>query len=490
MAEKEKIEKHSTGESLLHGLFRMIQVVKIHQSNNRLFNDILIDFKAALDDVWESGRPAAFSLYRGRFFLNDERIVYSPSMWATSTKMSEFFIERGINGLKFLPKDELTNEELVSMVDTLNQAKRFPDPFEWLYNQFDSKSNWVVPSKDEDRKISGSGAQELSEGGYKAVVQTEGLPGAEQQARKIYSQALTVLRGLVDRVTAGKKAGVQKCKRIVQELIDLMSDDWPLYLALSTIRDHEDQIFTHSINATILSMAIAQRIGYTKTATEQLGLTALFHDLGKAGDFKSTADKSDSLDNHDLAVIQNHTLGSISRIIRLNASFNLKLSLLPPVSEHHLGVDKSGYPQTGRDNELSLSGRILAVADQYDAMTSWRPWRNQTLSPTDAIKEMTSFSGTLLDPLVLRLFAEIMGPWPVGSLLILDSNELAMTKAVRPGSSPLPPAVLLHQSQEGGLLKGSSIELSECDENQRPKRQVLSCLSPVSFGIQPTDYLI
>jgi HD-GYP domain-containing protein (c-di-GMP phosphodiesterase class II) len=490
MAGKDSQERHSTGEKLLHGLFRMIQVVKIHQANNRLFHDILIDFKSALESVWISDRPVAFSLYRGRFFLNDERIVYSPAMWATSTKMSEFFQERGLNGLKFERKDDLTNEELVEMVDTLNQAKRFPDPYQWLCRQYESKNNWVIPSKDEDRKISGSGSEPSSDGGLKAVVQTEGLPGGSQQARQLYSQALTVLRGLVGRLTEGKKAGIQKAKRIIQELIDLMSDDWAIFLALSTIRDHEDQLFTHSLNVTILSMAIGQRLGYSRIGLEQLGLTAFFHDLGKAGEFQSAADKSDSLDGHDLAIIQNHTLGSISRIIRLNAGFNLKLSLLQPVSEHHLGVDLSGYPQTGRNKPLTLAGRILAVADQYDAMTSWRPWRNQSLSPPEAIKEMTAFSGSRLDPLVLRLFIEIMGPWPVGSLVILDSNELAITEAVRPGKSPYPPAVLLHQGSSGNLEKGSVVDLAECDEKQNPRRRILSCFSPAAYGIQPTDYLI
>jgi hypothetical protein len=102
---------------------------------------------------------------------------------------------------------------------------------------------------------------------------------------------------------------------------------------------------------------------------------------------------------------------------------------------------------------------------------------------------MTSFSGSRLDPLVLRLFIEIMGPWPVGCIVILDSNRLAMTKAVRLNGSPYPLAVQLEKDTDGTLKKGQIIDLSQCDENQNPRNRILSCVSPVTYGIQPTDYL-
>ncbi|MDR2442094.1 MAG: HD domain-containing protein [Deltaproteobacteria bacterium] len=487
MAEKEPSDKHSTGEILLFNLFRLIQVVKIHQSNNRLFAGIVAFFRDALTNVWSSGRPAAFSLYRGRFYLNDERIVYTPSMWATSVKMSEFFQERGLNGLKFDIVDDLTDDMVVSIADILNKSKRFPDPYAWLTQQLTDSLSFVIPSKDEDNKSVGGNDNQASEGGRTNIYRTEGQAEINRQARQVYSQGLTVLRAMIVRLSEGKKAGIQKAKRVVQELIDLMKDNYRLYLALSTVRDQGDQLFTHSLNVAVLSMAIGQRLGYTKAGLEHLGMVALFHDFGKTHDFMSAAEKPEALEGHDLALIQNHTLGSIARIVRLNASHSVKMSMLLPVNEHHMGLDFTGYPKTKRTRPLSLSGRILAVADQYDAMTSWRPWRETPLSPPMAIKTMANSKGQQLDPSLLKLFIEILGPWPVGSILVLNTRQLALTEASLPGEGPYPPAFLLVKNANGTVNRGENIDLSG---KNGTKPYIIGTLSPVAYGLQAADYLL
>jgi putative nucleotidyltransferase with HDIG domain len=475
--------KTKSGEVLLYDLFRLLQVVKIHQSNNRLFSDIVASFKKTLNDFWEEGRPAALTLYRGRFYLNDERITYSPSMWATAVKMSAFFQERGLGGLKLMPTSHLYDDSVVGAVDAINKCSRYSDPFEWLFTTLAEVAPWAVPSKDETGKLGLALAEGASSpGGRQSVMQHSGQSEARLQARNVYSHGLTVLRSMVGRLSEGKRAGIQKSKRVVEELIDLMSEHFRIYLALSTIRDLGDQLFTHSLNVAILSMAMGRRLGLSKVDLERLGLTALFHDLGKTTDFLAAADKPESLAGRDLAVVKNHSLGSVARIIRLNASHAMKLSMLKPVSEHHVSVSAEA-----KAKRLSLGGKILAIADHYDAMTSWRPWRAEPMSPSMALRTMASNSGTDLDPLLVRLFVEMMGPWPVGSVLVLDSKELALTEAPEPGPEPYPPAFLLIRNPGGTLDKGPEIKLGKEDP---AGRKIVGSLSPVTYGLQAADYLL
>ncbi|MDR1309373.1 MAG: HD domain-containing protein [Deltaproteobacteria bacterium] len=490
MGETEKaVRKTSAGEIVLISMFRLLQVVKIHQANNRLFSEMVNDFNGALAGVWKTGKPVSFTLYRGRFFLNDERIAYSPTVWATSVKLSEFFQERGLSGLRFEPKDNLTGDEIVDMINTLHQAKRHPDPFKWLQENLAKPDGWpVVPTRTDDGFASGPDGLPAADGEPQGASRGEGETNL--QAKLVYSQALTVLRNIVTRLTTGKKASIQKGKRVVQELIDLMLEDWGSFLALSTVRDHGDQIYTHSANVTILSLALGHSLGYSKKSLEQLGLIAFLHDLGKAGDFLATAEKSDALDGRDLAMVQNLTLGSIARIIRLNASYGLKLSMLQPVGEHHLGVNLSGWPLTNRTRPLSLSGRVLAIADQYDAMVSHRPYRPEPLSPSSALRELIANSSGRLDPIVVRIFAQMMGPWPVGSLLVLDTGELAVTAAHNQADF-FPSAVLLATTAEGTLAKGPLVDLTESDEGGgKLRRRIVDCLNPAIYSIQPSDFLI
>ncbi|MDR0355219.1 MAG: HD domain-containing protein [Deltaproteobacteria bacterium] len=490
MAESESGRKVHSGEILLQGLFRILQVVKIHQANNRLFSDIVQRFRQGLDRLWSQDKPVILTVYRGRFFLNDERIVYSPSMWATSVKMAEFFQERGINGLKFDPKSDLTDDEIVQVVSNLNIAKRFPDPFKWLTENLSSAEGWqVTPFKDEDSST-GQGGQHSADGGRMAVLRSEGEGEIRRQAGQIYSQALTVLRNLVERLISGKTASVQKSKRCVEELIDLMRDDFEAFMALSTVKDHGDQMYTHSANVTILSLALGQRLGYSRSNLEHLGLTAFLHDLGKAGHFQALADKSEALDDNDRYAVQNLTLSSVARVIRLNAGYGLKLAMLLPIGEHHLGVNLTGWPATNRRRPLSLTGRILAIADHYDAVTSFRPYRPQPLSPSQALREMLDNKKGLLDPLVTRVFAQMMGPWPVGSLLILDTRELAIANALGQDQI-LPAVVILNRKEDGTAEKGETAYLSELSEDGVTlKRRIVSCLNPSIYGLQPSEYLI
>ena len=482
-ADGEQRQKRQSGEILLHDLFRLLQVVKIHQSNNRLFSDIVSSFKTTLTSFWEEGRPASLTLYRGRFFLNDERITYSPSMWATAVKMSAFFQERGLGGLRLVPVDVLTDDSIVAAVDAINKCRRYPEPYEWLAGALSEVAPWAIPAKDETGKLNqaladGEGAQ----GGSMQNIRDGAQAELRKQARNIYSHGLTTIRSLVGRLSEGKRTGIQKAKRVVEELIDLMSDNFRLYLALSTIRDLGDQLYTHSLNVAILSMALGRRLGLSKSNLERLGLVALFHDLGKTTDFLATAEKPETLEGHDLAVIRNHALGSVARIIRLNASNAMKLSMLRPVSEHHTGVGSGSHKK-----HISLGGRILAVCDHYDAMTSWRPWRSEPMSPSMALRTMAKHAGTDLDPLLVRLFVEMMGPWPVGSVLVLDSKELALTEAPEPGESLYPPAFLLVRNPGGTLDKGPGIRLGEADP---AGRKIVGSLSPVAYGLQAADYLL
>jgi len=484
----------SKGERLLHSMFRLLQVVKIHQSNNKLFAENVLSFKDALTDIWNEGRPANLSVYRGRFFLNDERIIYSPSMWATSIKIAEFFQERGFNGLKFAQNDSLTDADIVSLMDLLNRAKRDPKPFEWLSNEISTKAPWVSLSKDEDLKISSdAGSVQGRADGRAAVVRTTApKEQLNTQARHTYSQALTVMRNIITRLTEGKRVGVQKPKRIIQELIDVMIDDESIFLALSTVRDLGDQILTHSVNVAILSIGIGRKINLSRSELEQLGLCGLFHDLGKLGKIGETASKSTKLTNEEISLVQSHVMESILHIISLNASYSLKYSLIQPAGEHHLGVNFCGYPKVEENTPVSLDGRIIAVADQYDALTSHRPWRETPATPHEALLTMMDQSGSQLDPLILKVFVNMLGPWPVGSLLILNTKELALAHSTPPASEEgLPLVQILYRQNNEALVKGPLVNLSDRDpKTGQYIRFITSSLHPITCGIQAADYLI
>ncbi|MDR2612538.1 MAG: HD domain-containing protein [Deltaproteobacteria bacterium] len=490
---KEKGPSH--GEQLLHCMFRLLQVVKIHQANNKLFSDNVSNFRDILMEIWVESPVAAFALYRGRFYLNDERIVYTPTMWATSAKMMEYFSQRGLNGLKFFQTEKLSDQDIVGFMDLFNRATRNEDPADWLKRNASQDYPWVTFTLDDDQGLQADSGEADDSGGVGRTSVLRAAPNANVSyvARQTYSQTLTALRALVTRLSAGKPAGIQKSKRAVQELIDLQMEDEAVFQSLSTIRDSADQLYTHSVNVTILVLGMGHRLGLSRGVLEHLGLCGLFHDLGKIGEDDVLNSTERIQGGHAAARLQSHSLKSVMNIIRLNASHTLKHLILGPAGEHHMGVDRSGYPKVGDEGApLSLYGRMIAVADQYTALTSPRPWRPEPFSPHEALLKLMEQAGRQLDPVVLKVFVNLLGPWPPGSVLILDTHEVAISRYTPASTQSLPQARLVEMEPASGIfIGGDMIELSEIDTSTGAfKRNILSSIHPSTLNIQPVDYLL
>jgi HD-GYP domain-containing protein (c-di-GMP phosphodiesterase class II) len=476
----------SDGEELLTAMFRLLQVVKIHQANNKLFMDNVASFRQTLNKLWANGRPVECALLRGRFYLNDERIVYSAAMWNTADKIADFFQDRRISGLKFSPAQGVADESIVSLMDILNRAKREPSPYEWLVENLTGELAWVKAKKDEDQEKQEKDGRPVAAGGLGHV-----SPELADEARRAYSQALTVLRAAYKRLQDKRKIGLQKAKRAVQELIDVLFADEAAFLALSTIRNGTDSLFTHSVNTAVLAIGLGYRLRLNRGALEQLGLAGLFHDIGKVGAPLQVASVAGRLDGKELALAKSHVLASLFHIIQFNATFALKLAMIVPTTEHHQGLDGSGYPQNKNPQKISLFGRILAIVDQYVAMTSARPWRPE-MTPFEALKVILDKATKDLDPLLVKLFVNMVGPWPVGSLLALNTRELALSKITPTNREDgYPMAMLLNVGQDGQLpTPGEIVDLGEKNSDGSLRRRVLNCFHPSQYGLQPVDYLL
>lgn len=532
-ADEEK-NKLNSGQKLLFSLFKLFQMVKIHQANNKLVVDTISDFREALHVICEQFDGANIRVHRGRFYLNHERLPFAPSMLITVNKLIEYLQKRDIQGLRIFEKDDLSDEEIVHFVTLLNQAEREKDPLAWLQVQLDvANYTWVEFFSEQDKKaplqdsgmdISGEDEEEgqilasskVDVQGSKSsqdMASTENLVPPQEflarksyspvtmdlaqatyshimasMARKTYSHALTSVLDMAGKQTLKKRVGIQKSKRVVQGMIEILTKDESILLGMSTIRNYDDYTYTHSVNVAILAMCL----GLPRRMVEQLGLCGLFHDLGKVDVLISLITKDGALTNEEYEEIKKHSINSVRQIIRLNADHVLKSKLLLPPFEHHLGIDLSGYPQTSRRTPLSLLGRILAVADNYDAMTSSRSYRTVPISPDIALKIMVEDAGTKLDPLILKVFIRMIGIYPVGSLLVLDSREVGLAASTpMDADSGRPIVCLLSRGRNGKIQKGRFVDLSKRDEKTgKFLRNIIQCLHPYKFGIQPADYLV
>ena len=494
MADEQKRAASPAGEQVILSLFKLLQVVKVHQPNNRLFIESIADFRRAVMNIGRDRDNPCLRIVRDRLYLDADRLVMGPGLMKTGDKLIAYLQARHIYGLRFYAGDgPPASEDVVNFIRLLNAAEKENDPFTWLQLRLD-KANcaWVDLLADQDLKSSGSGA------GRESVVQTDGSGSEDRRqsvttlARKTYSHALTSIINLTRKLGTHQRVGIQKSKRVVQSLIDILMEDESVLLGMSTIRNYDDYTYTHSVNVAILAMCLGKKLGLNRSGIEQVGLCALFHDLGKVEVPINLIQKEGGLTEDEYEQVKTHPLHSVSQIIRLNADHDLKRKLLLAPFEHHLGNDLTGYPRSDRKTPVSLFGRILTVVDIYDAMTSGRSYRPEPISPDQALRLMADDAGTKLDPIILKAFIDMMGIYPVGTLLFLDTREVGLTMETPERGEPGRPLVrLLFQVGEDQVIMGDSVDLAERDQATGSfLRNIVRCAHPSEYGLQPADFLI
>jgi HD-GYP domain-containing protein (c-di-GMP phosphodiesterase class II) len=141
---------------------------------------------------------------------------------------------------------------------------------------------------------------------------------------------------------------------------------------------------------------------------------------------------------------------------------------------------------------VSLFGRILAITDVFDAITSPRIYRSTALTQDQALSYMLEHSGTYFDPILLKVFINMLGVYPIGSLLELDTGELALViEAGKEANGIQPKVVLLTSDGQGRYTKGGTVDLNERDaQSGLFRRNIVKSLHPSSHGVQPAEFLI
>ena len=164
----------------------------------------------------------------------------------------------------------------------------------------------------------------------------------------------------------------------------------------------------HAARVALRAQSLARRLGWTEGQIEELAIGAALHDVGKVNTRPEVLGKPGPLDEQELAHVRAHPVEGAWLV----AGVGSLRPALPYVLFHHERWDGGGYPTGRRGAEIPVEGRLLAVVDAFDAMTSPRPYRN-ALETGDALEEVERCAGTQFDPAIARAFVDA---WDGGAL--------------------------------------------------------------------------
>jgi HD-GYP domain-containing protein (c-di-GMP phosphodiesterase class II) len=433
------------GSQLVTQLSVLIKTSRIHGPNNSAL-DGPVDTLLTLIKTLAHEAPAVVRLQNDFLFLNQSHIKVTAQLMLVFATVIETFNAWNIGSLSFA--SSVTSSGLRTLVNQLMTR----DPQDTSISDLRQAllANEVSGIEVEERRI---GEARLAARSSRAT------------AKNTYAQTAVAVRELTRNMREGGSVGFKQAKRAIQNIVDLMMKDEAALLGLTTLRCHDEYTHNHSVNVALLSVALGNRAGYPKVELADLGLAALFHDMGKATIPLDVLNKPGEFSDDDWAMMRSHPTEGVLGLAKLRGITSLPGRMAAANFEHHMNLDFSGYPKLKTPWKLSLTGKILTITDCYDAMTSSRVYRREPISPSKVLEIMFKKSGKSFDPLLLKLFVNCVGIIPIGSLVMLNTNELAVVlKPAQDKADAERPLVKVITDDEGTAIEqGREIDLTEKD---------------------------
>ena len=291
-------------------------------------------------------------------------------------------------------------------------------------------------------------------------------------------------------VRMGGSPNLKKIKRVVQGIVDQILNEETSLIGLTTIRDYDEYTFTHSVNVCIFSVALGKRLGLNKIQLYDLGLAALFHDIGKSRVPQSVLNKTGGLTDEEWRLIAAHPwLGTLA-LFAVRGSAELPYRAMIVAHEHHMKRDLTGYPRPLRPRQLSVFSKIVAIADGFDAATSRRAYQTVPFTPAQVMLEMRDNPRRGMDPVIVKAFINLTGIYPVGTLVVLDTFELGIVHAANPLQDMLSrPLIRVISDAQGNLqFPGALVDLADRNAEGGFLRTIIKTENPDRYGIRVGDY--
>lgn len=274
------------------------------------------------------------------------------------------------------------------------------------------------------------------------------------RAEKLHKQGKAIQKLLLASVQKEMPFDASIPKAFSSKLVASVDRNPDALLCLTKIREKDDYLLEHSLNVAILLANFANYLGMSEDEVQDLSYAGFLHDLGKIKIPDEILHKPGRLTDSEMEVMKGHVKHGVDYL----KSTEIAPPLIQAISEHHERLDGLGYPAGTKGDDISQAGRMLAIADMYDALTADRVYKSG-MSSQRAFSILMSDAPTRLDQSLVQQFIKCLGVYPVGSLVLLSNDRLAMVLEQK--DSPLTPLVKVFYSvRNNHYLTPKDIDLS------------------------------
>lgn len=305
--------------------------------------------------------------------------------------------------------------------------------------------------------------------------------GRELKIRRLYQEARELQGKFIRHLKAGEPIDITPLAAVAEEMVDTMFTHGDAMLCLARIRAKDAYLMEHSMNVAILLANFGRYLGLERSVLKELTLGGLLHDVGKIMTPDEVLNKPGKLTDEEFGVMRQHVVHSYDI---LSNTAGITPTMLEVAANHHERLDGTGYPQRLKGDQLSLYTRMSGIVDVYDAVTADRVYK-QGMQPTQAFRILLKGIDQHFDAELVTKFIKCMGVYPVGTLVQLSNQRLAVVMQ-RNEQQPLKPVVkVIYHATQRHYLEVQWLDLAR----NGGQESIESTVDPKEFGINLANFV-
>jgi HD-GYP domain-containing protein (c-di-GMP phosphodiesterase class II) len=417
-----------------------------------------------VNDLLVMRKDVAFYMVGGELFFETNAVPIDQSL----ATLMEQFTSRDVGGVIFRPG--LTSEEIIRFAYLMNNDVKF----------------FADRTKVEEVMA----REEITHIVIHRVLLVDKKTGStikegKKKTTEVFMEAIDTVKDMAESVHQDKVINMRLVNSTVQKLVDNILQNRDALTGITSLKMYDEYTFAHSVNVSVLAISLGTYLSFEKPQVAAIGVAGLMHDIGKVNVPLEIINKPDKLTDREWAMVKRHPIEGALLLADIPAM--TKLAMVASF-EHHQHGDVRGYPRIDNMVQQHPFSQIIAIADAYDAIIAARVYYKVPTPPDEGVRILLQKRGTVFNAVLVKAFVNMMGIFPAGTVVKLDSGEVGIV--MHQTGDLMRPRVLLLTKFDGSEKENPGAEISLLEiENGHPKRSIMGTIEPTGVGIDIKKYL-
>ena len=306
-------------------------------------------------------------------------------------------------------------------------------------------------------------------------------------AQKAMTRVSETVHQVIDNLRQGKSLNVLNTGQAVEKLVSSMLRNPDAMMLLQQLQNVDEYAYSHSIGTSVLAVAFARHMGFSRRQIKFFAMGALLLDIGKIKVSEELLKRPGRLSEEEFEVVKRHVAYGLEL---LEGSKGISQVTLDVIACHHERFDGSGYPHGLKGRHIPVHGRMAGIIDTYDAVTSERPYA-EAMSPHEAIRRLYDLGGSDFQKELVEQFIQCIGAYPTGTLVELSTGEVGIVVAQNRVRRLRPTVMVIIGPDKSSLTEPVTLDLMQTSANENGEQiDIAKAHPPGAFDIRPDEYYL